>query len=62
MFTFCRYSLLNSVQVILAKYNLTHLMDNVDIYLYGHSKFSATDNSCIILAIIKFINETGRFL
>ena len=61
-FTFCRHSLVNTVLHIISKYNLAHLIDNVYIYLYGHSNISASDNRHILLATIKYINETGRFL
>ena len=62
MFTFCHHSLANSVQYIKSKYNLTHLIGNVDIYLYGHRNIGESDNKHLLLATIKYIYETGRFL
>ena len=57
-----RGRLLNYAQNILNKYNLINLLGNVDIFLYGHRTISIDDNKNILLATIKFINETGRFL
>ena len=57
-----RDRLLTYVQIILNKYNLVNLLDNVDVFLYGHRNISIDDNKNILLATMKFINETGRFL
>ena len=40
---------------------MTHLLDNIELYLYGHSKLSDEDNKNILLASLKYINDTGRF-
>ena len=37
-----------------------NFMDNV--YLYGHHKITTDDNKNILLASIRFINESGCFL
>ena len=38
-----------------------HLVDNIEFYLYGHSKLSDEDNKNILLVLLKYINDTGRF-
>ena len=56
-----RVVLNNSVAEILIKNNLQHLLENAEIYLYGHASLHAADNKTIILSTIKFIKESNRF-
>ena len=53
-----------AVQVIriLTQNNLNHLGNSVHLYLYGHHSLSDNDNKSIILATIKFIKSTNRFV
>ena len=66
-FLFCnlysvpRTDLQSTVLNVLSAYNLRHLTDLVDTYLYGHKSLSYADNQTILLATIKFINESKRF-
>ena len=74
VFFFCRCSLfftqritlVDSVSEILAQNNLLiNTLDNKDlvkIYLYGSSNFVDNDNRVIILAAIKFIKDSKRFI
>ena len=57
----CRQNLLLEVQTILRKYDLNTLLDNLDVYLYDHRRINDDDNNKILLATIRFINESGRF-
>ena len=43
------------------KNNLNHLGNQVQLYLYGHTDMSDTDNKAILLSTIKFIKDTRRF-
>ena len=56
-----RADLNNSVAEILITNNLQHLLENVDLYLYGHVSLREADNKSIILSTIKFIKESNRF-
>ena len=60
-YTIPRATLVRSVIEILQKYNLNHLGNQAQLYLYGHSNISDADNRNIILATIKYIKETRRF-
>ena len=46
---------------ILQKYNLNHLGNQSEVYLYGHRLLNSVDNKNILLATIKYIKETRRF-
>ena len=50
-----------SVISILQKYNLNHLGNDSQLYLYGHESITSTDNKEILLSTIKFIKNTLRF-
>ena len=41
----CKQELQDDDQIILRKYNLADLLDNLDVYLYGHHKITANDNN-----------------
>ena len=56
-----RVTLATSVIGILLKYNLNHLGNQVQIYLYGHDSMSNIDNKAILLSTIKYIKDTERF-
>ena len=56
-----RAILIDSVQKILTPYDLQHLTNNVDLYLYGHSSLSHNENRSLILATIKFLKDSLRF-
>ena len=56
-----RALMLNSVNEILRKNNLTSVEHYEIILLYGHSSLSFLDNKNILLATLKFIKSTNRF-
>ena len=60
-FTLHRATLASSVIQILQKYNLNHLANQPQLYLYGHPTINFADNRKIILSTIKYITETRRF-
>ena len=72
LFANCRQKLLDDVQIILRKYNLTNILDNlnmylyghhtitVNMYLYGHHTITVNDNKNILRPSIT--NESVRFL
>ena len=39
---------------------MPHMLDNIELYLYGHSKINNEDNKNVLLASFKSINDTGR--
>ena len=57
-----RATLASSVIEILQKYNLNHLGNQSELYLYGHHSLNNTDNRKILLATLKYIKDTKRFL
>ena len=61
-FTIARNDLLNQVQPILRARDLIQHLDNLDLYLYGLEQLSEIENKKVIIATIKFIKQTGRFL
>ena len=56
-----RAALIETVTLILSKYNLEALVNKSHLYLYGHKKINFVDNKNIILSSINFIKETHRF-
>ena len=52
---------MTSVKEILLKVNLIHLGDHSNLYLYGDPFINYSYNKNIILATIKYINNTQRF-
>ena len=56
-----RRNLVNSVTQILLLYPDVNIVDNTDLFLYGHPPLSNPENKLILLSTIKFIKETGRF-
>ena len=61
LYSIQRATLAATVINILQKYNLNHLGNQPQLYLYGHRSVHFTDNRKIILSTIKFIKETRRF-
>ena len=55
-----RATLMDSVTMILLKYNLVDLANQPHLYLYGHRNIKFADNRIIILSTIKFIKESQR--
>ena len=56
-----RATLVTSVIGILQKYNLNHLGNKSNLYLYGHREIYLIDNRKILVSTIKYIKETRRF-
>ena len=56
-----RATLMASVTIILHKYNLDNLINQTNLFLYGHRMIDYADNRYIILSTMKFIKETQRF-
>ena len=56
-----RRNLLNLVTLLLLTYPDVNIVDNTDLFLYGHHSLNFHDNKRILLSTIKFIKETGRF-
>ena len=54
--------MLNQSRPILRARDLIQHIDNLDLYLYGLEQLSEIDNRKVIIATIKFIKQTGRFL
>ena len=61
LFTAQIATLVSSVIEILQKYNLDHLGNQSNMFLYGHQTANFADNRKILLSTIKFIKETLRF-
>ena len=55
-----RSKLFDTVRSILNKYNLTDLLNDSQVLLYGHSQVAQNDNRSIILATADFVMETKR--
>ena len=53
-------TLASSVIEILQKYNLNHLGNQSNLYLYGHQTINFADNRKILLSTIKYTKETRR--
>ena len=56
-----RVILINSVTPLLLAYPGVDVVDNTDLFLYGHPDLNLYDNKRILLATIQFIKETARF-
>ena len=56
-----RAVLATKVIEVLTKNNLTHLRNDVSVYLYGHYSLKDEDNRSIILATLDFLKNTDRF-
>ena len=61
-FTIERNILLNQVRPILRARDIIQHIDTLDLYLYGLKQLSEIDNQKIIIATIKYIKQTGRFV
>jgi len=61
IFSLQRVTLIASVTRILQKYNLENLVNQIELYLYGHPTIDFIDNKNIILHTIKFVKDTKRF-
>ena len=46
---------------ILQKYDIIHLSNNVELYLYGHNSINFADNKTIVTETIRYIKESKRF-
>ena len=57
-----RVTLVTSAKEILLKVNLIHLEYHSNLYVYGDLSINYSDNKKIILATIKYIKDTRRFL
>ena len=62
LYTAQRVILVSKVSVILKKYNLENLANQVKLYLYGERSIDFADNKTIILSTINFIKESQRFI
>ena len=56
-----REILLTTVIETIRKYNLNHLGNQSNLYLYGHRTIDVDDNRKIILSTINYVKETRRF-
>mgnify|MGYP003717955363 CR=1 FL=1 len=56
-----RATLTTSVNEILLKHNLNHLVNQSQLYLYGHDSINFTDNRKILISTLKYIKDTRRF-
>ena len=56
-----RATFASTVIQILQKYNVNHLGNQSQLYLYGHQAMNFADNREILLSIIKYLKETRRF-
>ena len=56
-----RATLAASVIIILQNYNLNHLGNQLELYLYGHQSINLTDNRRILSSTVKYIKDTRRF-
>ena len=56
-----RATLAGCVIPILQKYNIIHLSNKVELYLYGHNSINFVDNKTILTATIRYIKESKRF-
>ena len=56
-----RAALAVSIIIILQRYNLNHLGNQSELYLYGHQSINTTDNREILLSTIKYLKDTQRF-
>ena len=61
-YTIQRATLAASVIIILQNYNLNHLGNQLQLYLYGHQSINLTDNRIILSSTMKYIKDTRRFL
>ena len=57
-----RQNLYDTFLNILNAKMIGHLSSDVSLYLYGHSLLTCAENKQILLATIRYINETGRFV
>ena len=55
------FTLASSVIQILQKYNMNHLGNQSNLYLYGHQSINFADNRKILLSTINYIKETQCF-
>ena len=56
-----RYDLLSAVTPLLLDYPNVYVLDNTDLFLYGHHSLKPNISKQILLYTIRFIKETGRF-
>ena len=56
-----RATLVTSVNEVLLKNNLSHLGNELQLYLYGHDSIDYVDNRRIIISTLKYIKDSNRF-
>ena len=56
-----RVTLVTSVNETLLKFNINHLENQLQLYLYGDPSINNSHNKKILLSKITFIKETQRF-
>ena len=56
-----RTTLKTSVNEILLQYNLIHLENQLQLYLYGHVSINYVSNRKILISTVKYIKDTRRF-
>ena len=56
-----RTTLQTNISIILRKYMLNVLINNLKLHLYGHKSLSFDDNRNVILSTITFIKDSRRF-
>ena len=61
LFSIQRVKLISSVRNLLANTNLRHLINDYNLYLYGHRTLTNVTNKSIISSTILYIKDTGRF-
>ena len=61
IFTNQRVNLMQNVSRILQKYDLANLLNQSNLFLYGHKSIAFADNKEIISSTMKFISDTERF-
>ena len=62
LYTTQRTTLIASVNEILLMNNLPVFENSIHLLLYGHDSLKSAENRKIILATLKFIKDTQRFL
>ena len=62
LFLIQRQKLTLSVSNLILNNQLLHILDDVNLYLYGHHSLTNSVNKNILLSTITYINETGRFI
>ena len=56
-----RLEIRNTVENILRPKNLSHLIENTELYLYGHKSLQTADDKTILMSTINFIKDSNIF-